>query len=66
MGLIVQKYGGTSVASVALMENHARRAMELRERGHQVVLVLSAMGDSTDRLNDLANSACPDPDPREL
>ncbi|GBF30193.1 aspartate kinase [bacterium MnTg04] len=66
MGLIVQKYGGSSVASVALMENHARRAMELREQGHQVVLVLSAMGDSTDRLNDLANSACPDPDPREL
>jgi aspartate kinase len=66
MALIVQKYGGTSVASVALMENHARRAMELREQGHQVVLVLSAMGDSTDRLYDLASSACPEPDPREL
>ena len=66
MALLIQKYGGTSLASAALMENHARRAIELREQGHQVVMVLSAMGDATDRLIDLARNACPGPEPREL
>ena len=61
MGLVVQKFGGTSVASV----EHIRRAAELvaatREAGHQVVVVVSAMGDTTDRLSALARdiSDCP-------
>ncbi len=50
MSLIVQKFGGTSVASVAHIENVARRIKASREAGHDVVVVVSAMGDDTDRL----------------
>jgi len=54
MALIVQKFGGTSVASVAHLENVARRIMNTRAAGHDVVVVVSAMGHETDRLDDLA------------
>ena len=50
MSLIVQKFGGTSVASVAHIENVARRIKASREAGHDLVVVVSAMGDDTDRL----------------
>ena len=54
MALLVQKYGGTSVASIPHLENVARRILASREAGHQVVVVVSAMGHETDRLDDLA------------
>ena len=48
--LIVQKYGGTSLANVSLVRRAANRATQLHNRGHQVVMVVSAQGDTTDRL----------------
>ena len=50
MSLFVQKFGGTSVASVERIEHVARRIIAVREQGHDVVVVVSAMGDSTDTL----------------
>ena len=55
MSLLVQKFGGTSVASVEHIERVAKRVISAREAGDDVVVVVSAMGDSTDRLVDLAN-----------
>jgi len=66
MALIVQKYGGTSVGSVARIHAVAAQVAALREQGHQVAVVVSAMGDSTDRLLDLARQTSPKPAPREL
>lgn len=66
MALIVQKYGGTSVGSIELIHKVAARVARVRERGDRVVVAVSAMGDATDRLVDLARSLCPAPDPREL
>jgi aspartate kinase len=63
---IVQKYGGTSVGSVARIHAVAAQVHALAREGHQVAVVVSAMGDSTDRLIELAREVCPDPDPREL
>ena len=54
MSLIVQKFGGTSVASVDHIENVANRILKTREQGHDVVAVVSAMGDQTDRLVSLS------------
>lgn len=54
MSLVVQKFGGTSVASVAHLENVASRILKARQAGHGVVVVVSAMGDETDRLDALA------------
>ncbi len=54
MSLFVQKFGGTSVASVERIENVARRVMQAKHAGHDVVVVVSAMGDETDRLVGLA------------
>lgn len=54
MALIVQKYGGSSVADVEAMKRVARRVVETRNAGHQVVVVVSAMGDTTDDLLDTA------------
>ena len=54
MSLIVQKFGGTSVASIERIANVARRIIATREQGHDVVVVVSAMGLETDRLDDLA------------
>ena len=66
MALIVQKYGGTSVGSVARIHAVATQVAKLAGEGHQVAVVVSAMGDSTDRLIELAREVCPDPDVREL
>lgn len=54
MSLIVQKFGGTSVATIARIENVARRIIASRAQGHDVVVVVSAMGLETDRLDELA------------
>ena len=48
MSIIVQKYGGSSVADVAKLRYVAERVMQTARRGHQVVVVVSAMGDTTD------------------
>lgn len=66
MTLIVQKYGGTSVGSLALMRNVASRVAEVHGRGEGIVVVASAMGDETDRLLDLARAVDARPEPREL
>lgn len=66
MSLIVQKYGGSSVADAEKMKNVARRAIASREKGNQVVVVVSAMGDTTDDLTDLAHQIASQPDEREM
>lgn len=66
MALIVQKYGGTSVGSVELIQRVASRVSAIRERGDRIAVVVSAMGDSTDRLVDLAKAITPEPTPREM
>ena len=66
MALIVQKYGGTSVGSVARIHAVAAQVHALAKQGHQVAVVVSAMGDSTDRLIELAREVCPEPDAREM
>src|SRR3982751_482610 len=58
MGLIVQKFGGTSVADAERIHRAARKAIVAREKGNQVVVVVSAMGDTTDDLIDLARKVC--------
>ena len=63
---LVQKYGGTSVGSVELIRRVAARVHALRDAGNAVAVVVSAMGDSTDRLLDMARAIAPDPDLREL
>ena len=65
-GTIVMKFGGTSVAGTERLKSVARRLVEAREQGDRVVGVLSAMGDSTDELLDLAHEISPQPHPREL
>ena len=66
MALIVQKYGGSSVADAERIKGVARRIGQARDAGMEVVAVVSAMGDTTDELVRLANSVSADPDPREL
>ena len=66
MGLIVQKYGGTSVGSPERIAAVAEKVMGYRDRGHQVVVVVSAMSGETDRLIKLAKAISAKPDPREL
>src|SRR5262249_31653083 len=58
MGLIVQKFGGTSVADAERIHKAARRAIAAKQKGNQVVVVVSAMGDTTDDLIDLAKAVC--------
>ena len=58
MGLIVQKFGGTSVANAERIHKAAKRAISAKEKGNQVVVVVSAMGDTTDDLIDLAKQVC--------
>ncbi len=65
MGLIVQKYGGTSVGSIERIKNVAQRVVATKKRGHQVVVVLSAMSGETDRLINLANEIDPEHNRRE-
>ncbi|MCG8449598.1 MAG: aspartate kinase [Pirellulales bacterium] len=66
MSLIVQKFGGTSVADAEKIRAAARRALRAQEQGHQVVMVVSAMGKNTDMLVDLASQVCDDPSAREM
>jgi len=66
MALIVQKYGGTSVANPERIRHVARRVARYKAMGHQVVVVVSAMSGETNRLIFLAKEIMPDPDPREL
>lgn len=65
MALIVQKYGGTSVAGIERIQHVANKVIDARQQGNQVVVVLSAMSGETDRLIDLAKAMAPEPDPRE-
>src|SRR5689334_16389149 len=58
MGLIVQKFGGTSVADAEKIHRAARRAIAAKEAGNEVVVVVSAMGDTTDDLIELAQRVC--------
>ncbi len=66
MSIVVQKYGGSSVADADGIKRVARRIVDTRQAGHDVVVVVSAMGDSTDDLRDLAEQVSPAPPPREL
>ncbi|MGW3678687.1 amino acid kinase family protein, partial [Streptomyces prasinus] len=66
MGLVVQKYGGSSVADAEGIKRVAKRVVEAKQNGHQVVVVVSAMGDTTDELIDLAEQVSPMPAGREL
>ncbi len=66
MALIVQKYGGSSVADVECMRRVAKRIVQTRDAGNQVVVVVSAMGDTTDELIELARKINPEPDEREM
>ncbi len=65
MALVVQKYGGTSVADINKMKNVARRVLKSKEAGNDIVVVLSAMAGETDRLIQLAHGAADEPDIRE-
>jgi aspartate kinase len=62
----VQKFGGSSVADAESIMRVARRIVATRESGHDVVVAVSAMGDTTDELVDLAHQITDSPDPREL
>ena len=66
MALIVQKYGGTSVAGAERIRSLARRVARYRALGHQVVVVVSAISGETNRLIALAKELIAEPDPREL
>ncbi|MGI9472614.1 MAG: aspartate kinase [Rubripirellula sp.] len=66
MSLIVQKFGGTSVADVEKIQAAARKAIRAQRQGHQVVMVVSAMGKNTDALLGLAGEICDRPPAREM
>jgi len=66
VALIVQKYGGSSVADAESIKRVAKRIVDTRRAGHDVVVAVSAMGDTTDELLDLAGQVAPIPAPREL
>ena len=66
MGIVVQKYGGSSVADADGIKRVAQRIVNTKKQGHEVVVVVSAMGDTTDDLRDLAEQVTPLPPPREL
>jgi len=65
-GLVVQKYGGSSVANVERIQKVARRVVEDSKKGCQLVVVVSALGDTTDELVELADKINPDPSEREM
>ena len=65
MALIIQKYGGTSVGNVEKIKNVAHRVRSARQDGNDVIVVVSAMGEETDRLLDLARDITDQPDERE-
>jgi aspartate kinase len=66
VGIVVQKYGGSSVADASAIKRVAARIVETKRAGHDVVVAVSAMGDSTDELLDLAAQVSPLPPGREL
>ena len=66
MALIVQKFGGSSVSDAESVKRVAKRIVETRRAGNEVVVAVSAMGDTTDELLDLAAACTPIPAPREL
>jgi aspartate kinase len=66
VALLIQKYGGTSVGSTELIQRVADKVAAVRQRGDQVAVVVSAMGDHTDRLVDLAADIAREPNPREM
>src|ERR1700733_10217372 len=66
MALVVQKYGGSSVADAEGIKRVAKRIVATKQGGNQVVVVVSAMGDTTDELIDLSNGVSPAPPGREL
>ena len=66
MSVIVQKYGGSSVADVHKLRRVAERVMRTRAQGHEVVVIVSAMGDTTDDLLAMARQVSPTPERREL
>ncbi len=66
MGIVVQKYGGSSVADAEGIKRVAQRIVEAKRAGNDVVVVVSAMGDTTDELIDLAEQVSPLPAGREL
>lgn len=66
MALFVQKFGGSSVADAACVQRVAQRVYDTRQEGHDVVVVLSAMGKTTDNLIELSRQVNPQPDEREM
>lgn len=66
MALIVQKYGGSSVENVKRIQNVARRVVQTKKKGNQLVVVVSALGDTTDNLIELAHQIDPLPSTREM
>ncbi|PKW27602.1 aspartate kinase [Phycicoccus duodecadis] len=66
MPIVVQKYGGSSLADAESIKRVAKRISETKKSGHDVVVAVSAMGDTTDELLDLAQDVSPMPPPREL
>ena len=66
MSLVVQKYGGSSLTTADSIKRDARRIVETRKAGHEVCVVVSAMGDTTDELVDLAQQVTPLPPGREM
>jgi aspartate kinase len=66
VALVVQKYGGSSVATAERIRRVAERIVETKKAGNDVVVVVSAMGDTTDELLDLAQQVCPAPPAREM
>ena len=66
MPVVVQKYGGTSVGSVELIQRVAEKVAAVRQNGDRIAVVVSAMGDHTDRLVDLAAGIAREPNAREM
>jgi aspartate kinase len=65
MGIIVHKYGGTSVGTAEKIKSVAHRVCKAKQEGHDVVVIVSAMGHTTDELIDLMHKVTGNPDPRE-
>src|SRR3954454_16346166 len=66
MSIVVQKYGGSSLSDADAIKRVAHRIVQAKKLGHDVCVAVSAMGDSTDELLDLANEVSPQPPPREM
>ena len=66
MAVIVQKYGGSSVETIEKINNIAERIIKRKSEGNDLVIVVSAMGKTTDHLIKMAHDISPDPDKREL